>query len=461
MTARPGHSTIRFQQAQPAENAPAIYSIENGGEKGLLVRALDLDGTQMWIFRWAEPIGAASLEDSPTPVLSTHLKPGVQAFIRAVPDTQGGVILQFEDASSHSLLAKLDTLTGKEVWRYASPGWLYRTSTTHYDGTLYIVEMQQSPKPETALVGIDTVSGVIKSRIPFPVSQRGEKNSGCKPGNDHIVEYPSSAGAPLTSEHASVFVEVEVSSSIRDSQPCDRGGTLSINNSLRLVEVKRDGSHEWRTIKQFTYDGSPNSPEAKSVPRAIASEVIPDGQGGVQAAWTYLVESAAPRIEARITRISASEMKEFNLPIPGWGGTRWDPSDRNMVLGEHTTGMAAVGNQVVGYDVVTGAVKWTWRAEQGRVQIIMALAGNGLLVMNRGEVVELDAKGQLSPNSQEVLSKRYRAPVAAEDGDNDQIDADGMTAFRFDYGQFFAIQTPRPPARPSALVAIALGGRLY
>jgi hypothetical protein len=465
VAARPGYSTIRFQYAQPAENAPAIYCIENGGEKGLLVRALDLDGTQIWIYRWAEPIGAAALQDSPTPALSTNLKPGAQAFIRTVPDTQGGVILHFEDASSHSLLADLDPLSGKEVWRYVSPGWLYRTSTTHYDGTLYIVEMQKSPKPETALLGLDTLTGVVKSRVPFPVSQRGEKNFACKPGNDHIVEYPSTAGAPLTSGNASVLVEVEVSSSIRDSQPCDRGGILSISNSLRLLEVKRDGSHQWRTIKEFTYDGLPNSEKAKSVPRAIPSEVIPDGRGGVQAAWTYQVGSPVPRSEARITRISASEMKEFSLPFAGWGGTPWDPADRNMVLGEQsgeqTMGMASVGNLVVGYDVVTGAVKWTWRAEQGRVQIIMALAGNGLLVMNRGEVVELDAKGQLTAKSQEVLSKRYRVPVAVEDGDNDQIDADGMTAFRFDYGQFLAIQTPRPPARPSALVAIALGGQLY
>lgn len=460
VAAHSGYSTIRFLLAYTSQDGPAIYSIENGGEKGLWVRGLDLDGAQTWAYHWAEPVGAASLKGSAAPVVA-YLKRGTQAFIRAVPDTQGGVILQFESADSRSLLVKLDARTGKEVWRYASQGWLYRTSTTHYDGTIFIVEMQSSPKPETALIGINGLSGVIKSRLPFPLSQTGEKNAGCKEGNDHVVQYPSPAGAPMTSEHSSVFLEVEVSSRVRDTLPCKGGGTLSINNSLRLLELKKDGTHNWRMIRSFTYDGPPGSPDAKSVPRPIASEVIPDGQGGVQAAWTYSVESPTRKIEARITRISPAETKEFSLPFPGWGGTPWEPSDSGMVLGEQTTGMASVGNKVVAYDVVTGEVKWTWRAGQGIVQILMSLAGNGLLIMNRGDVVKLDASGKLEPKSEEVLSKRYRTPMAAEDVNNDQIDEDGVTAFNYDFGRFFAIQTPRLPGRPSALVAVAIDGQLY
>ena len=371
-----------------------------------------------------------------------------------MPDAWGGAILQFEDAYSRSLLVGLDGPSGKEGWRYDSPGWLYPTSTLHPGGTMYIVEVRQHPTPEAELIGIDTRSGLVKSRLSLPPSHSGQKNIGCKEGNNRIVESAASTGAPMTSGHGSVFVEVEVSSMIHDALPCERGGTLSIDNSLRLLEVKEDGSHEWQTIKQFTYDGPAHAPEAQSVPRPFASEVIPDGKGGVQAAWTYSVLSPKPRMEARITRVSPSEMKEFSLPFPGWG----DPSDAHMVLGEQTTGMAAVGNQVVAYDVITGAVKWTWHAEEGRAQILMSLAGNGLLIMNRGEVVNFDANGMLSPQAQEALSRRYRAGSALEDGDDDQIDADGETAFWYDFGKFFAIQTPRPH-RPSAVIATAVGGQ--
>jgi putative pyrroloquinoline-quinone binding quinoprotein len=378
--------------------------------------------------------------------------------------TDGGLILQFETASSSSVLVKLSPLTGKETWHYTSPGWLSRSATIHPEGTYYVVEMQQSPKPESALIGIDPVSGVVKSRLPFPLSQTGEKNFGCKQGNDHLVQYPSSVGIPMTSEHNSVFLEVEVYSSIHDALPCKNGGTLSISSSLRLIELKEDGSQIWRTIKQFTYGGSPYLPEAKSLPQAIAGEVIPEGLGGVQAAWTYSGEGSQGRIiEARITRVSATEMKEFSLPFPGWGGTPWDTDVGHMVLGEASTGtgMASVGNQVVAYDVATGAVKWTWHSGQGRVQILMSLQGDNLMVVNRGEVVQLDATGKLSPQSQEALARRYDAPVVPEDGGNDEIDADGMTVFEYEVGQFLAIQTPRPPDRPSSLVGAAMGHRIY
>jgi hypothetical protein len=459
VSAHPGYSTIDFLQGSPADSCPDLYSIENGGQRGLWVRALDSLGMQHWAYHWAGAIGEASVQGAPPPVPAL-LKPGKLAFVRAVPDTEGGAILQFEDAASRSLLVRLDGRTGNESWRYASPGWLYRTSTEGYDAPLYIVEVVPSPQPEAALLGIDVRTGAVKYRLPFPPSQSGERNAGCRRGNDHIAFKPSEAGAPMTSAAGSVILEVLVSSDVRDALPCASGGTVSIVNSLRLLKVKEDGTTDWQTIREFTYRGSPDSREAEAVPSAEPSEVIPDGQGGFQAAWTYSVDFPRREIEARITRITRKERKEFSLPLPGWGGTPWEPSDSNMVLGEETTGMAKVGSTVVAYDVVTGQVKWVWRAALGGVRILTSLAGNGLLITNRGEVVMLDASGKLSPEAQKDLMNRWSRPMPAEDAGNDQIDANGMTAFNVYTSQtILAIQTPRPPARPSALVAVAIGDR--
>jgi hypothetical protein len=142
-----------------------------------------------------------------------------------------------------------------------------------------------------------------------------------------------------------------------------------------------------------------------SAPARGTGEVIPDGMGGLLAWWSddYQVQAGpswwdAMR-EARLTRVTDSGLTEYPLPTPDWWTWWYAPRDRSLVLGEDGVAFGTFGGRVVSFDVATGAVRWTWEAPSGQLEMIAATAGNGLVLKVPAEggeegIARLDANGQ-------------------------------------------------------------------
>jgi hypothetical protein len=260
----------------------------------------------------------------------------------------------------------------------------------------------------------------------------------------------------MTAENGSVYLEVEVTKNISNDLPCNQGGALSVDNSLRLLRVKPDGSYSWRTLKRYTFEGPRNSPQGRSLPRARVGEVIPDGRNGLLAAWTYSIDYPKPPLEARVTHVSDSSQTEYTLPLPGWGGAPWIPPGRTLALGEQGTAFAAYVNKVVAFDLASGAVKWTWEAASCEAYMEAASSGGGIVLTVCGRVVRLDSNGQATydawtggPPQGAATRRRFFSRVTP-------IDLRRISMLQYNLGrQWLAIQDSDLPGSGASAVAIS------
>jgi hypothetical protein len=293
----------------------------------------------------------------------------------------------------------------------------------HPNGTVYLAEWPQQDESEVTLLGINGQTGAVGPRIPLPLSSGGEKTIGCTPGNDRISEYALRPGAPMVAPDGSVYIETQSETWILDYLPCNTGGTNIYDSTVRLLQVRPDGSTTWRDVKQYSYEGYVDF-HTTTLPPATLGEVIPDGQGGLLAGWTYHVidpfNHPNPVPEARITHFWESSTSEYALPFTGWGYciSAWgcgdndygDPPNGALVLGEN--GMAMAGRwswnnttssgsaKIVAFDVNSGAVTWSWESGAGWIDVVAATTGNALIAQiwsddGTTHIIQLDSTGQL------------------------------------------------------------------
>jgi hypothetical protein len=163
---------------------------------------------------------------------------------------------------------------------------------------------------------------------------------------------------------------------------------------LLLLRVSPDGEPEWKTFEHIHADGDG---EFAVQDRLFAGETIPDGFGGVLAAWTSVDAHTRPhdpiRTEARVSRISADDQRDFILPMPFWTPGLNSYFDANMVLGDNNILYATNGVVLVRFDTQTGLADWVRHPPTGKIAIDHATAGGGVLVLNAGHLAYFNAKG--------------------------------------------------------------------
>ena len=107
-----------------------------------------------------------------------------------------------------------------------------------------------------------------------------------------------------------------------------------------------------------------------SFSRVSLPETIPDGFGGVLAAWTYVsphLRSGKQLIsESRLSHIGPSGQQDFTLPMLFWTKGINTLFDENMVLGDGNVLYATNGPLLVRFDTQAGVLDWGVILQQER-----------------------------------------------------------------------------------------------
>jgi len=277
---------------------------------------------------------------------------GNSILLRGSGDRFGGLLLLERGRFRDSLL-DLRAADGTESWRYRSAGRLSKNWTVNQSGDVGIVETLTKPI-SAALLVLNGKTGEVRYRIPFPVSS--STINGFKCTNTNILSNlrPSPAGSVFTSDDGNMYLQVEIHVESLVMDNC-KDKQYTVDNSLALLRVTPTGETEWKTFQHIHSDATGSFVPQ---PRVFAGESIPDGFGGVLAAWTYAFPGAAggqkPYLEARLTRFSPSGQRDFSLPMPSWTEGLAGLFDQNMILGEGNALYATNGPILLRFDIQAG-----------------------------------------------------------------------------------------------------------
>jgi outer membrane protein assembly factor BamB len=421
----PGYKSLFLRQSVPTADGPYFFDVEWSEKLPAIVRGLRSDGRQIWMSqlhsmaspetlkRKSLPAAGKTVAEDGAPVNLDDLlllegggfvavrnsqnakqnafpPAGRTIFVHDCGDDFGGLVF-LERGSSADFLVDLDS-QGSEAWRYRSAGRLVDSWTVNFEGDIGVVEMTSDP-PSSSLLVINGKTGEVRFRVPFPNSSTTIKGIKCAPGKTLTNIRPSQAGAPFTSVDGNIYLQVAIHNESEDA-PCPTG-SYTFDNTLHLVQVTPAGEVNWRVFEQVHSDSTGTY---VAQPRVFAGESIPDGLGGVLAAWTYYSpgskEGEKPHPEARLSRLSPSDQHDFTLPMPGWNADPTKLFAENMVLGDDNILYATNGHAVVRFDIPAGDVKWVRQPPSGTVEIQFATAGGGLLVSNVGRLGYFDPEGR-------------------------------------------------------------------
>jgi outer membrane protein assembly factor BamB len=421
----PGFQTLLVMPAVPTGGGPAFYSIEWSKTSNAIVRALGESGQQMWMAHLSSTASPLTLKHSlpeagqvfqNEALVSDHSMfiigektgfaqnnatdpssyglpmDGKSILLRASGEDSGGMIL-LERGRFRDSLVDLKATDGSELWRYRSEGRLVKNWTVSGNEEVGIVEELAKPV-SSALLILNAKTGQIRFRIPFPISSSAIDGYKCLDRQRNILKSfrPSRAGSVFTSTDGNIYVQVETHVESLLVEAC-KNRRYSFDDTLALLQVTPEGETEWKTFQHIHADGDGSM---VAQPRAFAGESIPDGFGGVLAAWTYVSpdnSGGVIRSEARLSRIGPSGQRDFTLPMPYWTKGFNSLFDENMVLGDGNLLYAINGPQLLRFDTQAGETNWVRHPPTGEVKLDHSTAGGGVLVSNSGRLVYFDAKG--------------------------------------------------------------------
>jgi outer membrane protein assembly factor BamB len=421
----PGFQTLLVMPAVPTGGGPAFYSIEWSKASTAIVRALGDSGQQVWMTHLSSGASPQTLKHSlpaagqvfqNEALVSDHSMfiigektgfaqnnatdpssyglpmDGKSILLRASGEDSGGMIL-LERGRFRDSLVDLKAADGSELWRYRSEGRLAKNWTVNGNGEVGIVEELAKPA-SSALLILNAKTGQIRFRIPFPISSSTIDGYKCVDRQRNILKSfrPSLAGSVFTSTDSNIYVQVETHVESLLVEAC-KNKRFSFDDTLALLRVTPEGETEWKTFQHIHADGDGSM---VAQPRVFAGESIPDGFGGVLAAWTYLSpdnSGGVIRSEARLSRIGPSGQRDFTLPMPYWTKGLNSLFDENMVLGDGNLLYAINGPQLLRFDTQAGETNWVRHPPTGEVKLDHSTAGGGVLVSNSGRLVYFDAQG--------------------------------------------------------------------
>lgn len=484
-----GFETLAVMQAVPGPNAPVLYSLEWNKSSNAIVRALSESGEQLWMTRLSSTASPASLKNTLPPpgevfqnqaVLSDHSmfiigvkggfagnnstdprfyglpEDGKSILIRAVGEFSGGLLL-VERGRFRDSIADLSPADGSELWRFRSEGRLTKNLTANFngDGDIGIVETLAKP-PSSALLILNAKTGQVRFRIPFPISSSTIDGYRCQDPQHNVLKSlrPSVSGSVFTSNDGNIYVQVGTHIEYEQLEACETK-QYSFDDSLALLRVAPDGETEWKTFQHIHADGN-----GGFVPQAglFAGETIPDGFGGVLAAWTYVSPGVKggekPHSEARLSRIGPSGEQDFTLPMPFWTKGVFSFFAENMVLGDGNVLYATNGPLLLRFDTQEGMLNWVRHPPTGDVKLSFATAGGGVLVSNAGRLVLFDAQGNGLPLPWTVASKNSDDIGLVQTNLFDQTSEDPLQLRDLQFcwrGDFIAVEDGAPYGHGSLL----------
>jgi hypothetical protein len=255
--------------------------------------------------------------------------------------------------------------------------------------------------PYGSLIVIDGHSGTVRFRIPFPDSSTTINGFRCKDPVYNVLKSTNQAtfGSVFTSQDGNMYIQVGKHVELSDNHNCKPTQFL-LDDTLSLLRVTPEGAFSWRVFQHVHADGDGGF---HVQPRAFAGESIPDGFGGVLAAWTWVDPHKQPsdplnvHSEARLTRLSDSGQRDFTLPMPFWTKGISSFFAENMVLAEGNQLYGINGPQLIRFDTQNGNVDWLRHPPTGEVKLLHSVAGGGVLIANAGRLVYFDAEGNGVP----------------------------------------------------------------
>jgi hypothetical protein len=422
-----GYESLITVHSVPTENGVALYSIEWNKTSNAVVRALTEEGKQLWRTELNAMASPAALKTQLPPVAETTMnherindhtqiligdngtafaannssdpshyglpRDGKYILVRICGANSGGIYL-LERGRFRDMIVKLDPADGKQNWAYQSPGRLTNSWTVNANDDIGIVETISNP-PSSAFLMLDGKIGSPKFKFPFPDSSSTLAGVRCSDPKRNILNNvrPSVSGAPFTNTDGNMYLQVEVHVESVDYEACTPK-QYSFDERLLLLRVTPDGEPEWKTFQHIHADGDGGFAVQD---RMFAGETIPDGFGGVLAAWTYVDAHTKPHepmhTEARVSRISSDDQRDFTLPMPFWTPGLNGLFNSNMVLGDNNILYATNGVVLVRFDTQTGLTDWVRHPPTGQIALDHATAGGGVLVFNAGHIAYFNAKG--------------------------------------------------------------------
>ncbi len=423
----PGFATLLVRQAVPnPDSEVAFYAIEWNQSSNAVLRAFQDSGQQLWMTRLsssATPLTSKQILPPPGEVflndqrISDHtqiiigdksafaannstdpnsygLPPdGKSILLRTSGDGSGGIFL-LERGRFRDSIVDVSSTNGSESWRYTSKGRLAKNWSVNHQGDVAIVETISSPV-SSALLILNGTTGEVRFRIAFPISSSTINGFRCQDPVHNVLKSvrPSLSGSVFTSTDSNMYIQVELHVESLDIEAC-KNRQYSFDDGLSLLRVTPEGETEWREFQHIHSDGDGNFVVQE---RVFAGESIPDGFGGVLAAWTYFFPGAKggekPHTQARLSRIGPTGQRDFNLPMPFWSPGINSLFDENMILGEGNPLYATNGTLLVRFDTEAGEVNWVRNPPTGSIKLDHATPGGGLVVVNAGRLHYFDAKG--------------------------------------------------------------------
>jgi hypothetical protein len=387
-TTTSSYTVLKIMQAVPTDGTtPDLIAVEDDGQGSIWLRGISAAGEQLWHIR----VGSSMF------INGQDVGPGPDFVVQEMPDNFGGalVLVQREVAGASSFI-RFEGHTGKQTWRYDSPGsfcqwdnWFCAglssgsTSLLNQDhgnsafaidqnGYILAVETIQTQNSASAsLIKIDPVAGVPAARWQLPSQATG----GISVGPD-----------------GSYYLEV--------------GGSADGVGNTSLLTVSPSGSTSYTALAA----GWGTDP----------GNVIPDGNGGVLAQSLTLSRYGDQNF-MNITHVGATG-GSATVPLGSiWSGD-WGYTNgfEDMVLGDQGTYFTTDHQQVRAFDEASGNQLWSWTPSPWAVntytpwvEIIAATAGGGVAVREiqttanstngiptgQEDVVRLDSNGNATYDS--------------------------------------------------------------
>jgi hypothetical protein len=422
----PGFETLLVQPAAMATGSSVdFYSIEWNVNSPAIVRAFQNSGEQLWATHLTSSASPITLKQALPDIGELFLNQtringlaelfvgdsGVAALKSRGPDSLGlpidgkrilvrecggyfGDLLILERGRFRDSLVSLSPIDGSERWRFNSSGRVGRDWTVNLQGDIGITETSVDPL-SSAFVIVGGSTGNVIHRIPLPASSTTINGVRCKDPIHNVLKNvrASRVGSVFTNTDGNMYLQVEKHVESEDIEACVTK-QYSFDNVLYLLRVSPQGEADWRIFQEIHADGDGGF-EVQS--RLFAGETIPDGFGGVLAAWTHFFpgskEGEKPKFEARLSQIGEGDQRDFALPMATWTAGANTFFDEAMVLGDNNVLFATNKQLLMRFNVQAGEVTWVRQAPTDEVRLQFASAGGGVVVSNAGQLWYFDPNG--------------------------------------------------------------------
>jgi hypothetical protein len=344
---------------------PDLYCVGNDSNGNVFVQALSSNG----MFFWQETVAANA------------------SLLHAIPDSNGGLIIDFEMGGQTTLQISrvdLDGLTGSVVWQMSGGSTFGASSAIRQDGS---IATSQSPIyfDDSTITGSTNylnisggATGALIFSLPLPPSSLICPYS---TGPQTTYDGATSIG-PVVDSNGTTFLLYETGYGFGQGSDCPNGNVaepIAGSASLNLVQVSSDGA-----VTTQVLSSGPAIPP-------LGPALIPDGQGGIL--FTTLNEGA---VEYFINHVPASSSTFSTLNLPSLSASA---SNVNLVLGENGTAFATDTMQIVAFNADSGQALWTYEAAPPNTISLIASTADGGVVAKTTDlsgvdtIIRLDSTG--------------------------------------------------------------------